>query len=104
MILAAVYLLWAFQRAFTGEPEGDNATLKEINGRELATVVPLLALSLFLGFYPKPLFDRTQPAVKQLVQHIEQTTGHREPKPQFQPAHAPASAQASAGAALGSGK
>ena len=74
VILAAVYLLWAYQRAFTGEPEGDNATMKDINFRELATVVPLLAISLFLGFYPKPLFDRTEVAVKDLMTHIEHST------------------------------
>ncbi len=88
VILAAIYLLWAYQRAFTGEPEGDNATMKEITFREIATVVPLLALSLFLGFYPKPLFDRTQTAVQDLMTQIEDGTkgdhghpGYREPHP-----------------------
>ena len=70
MILAAVYLLWAYQRAFTGEPQGENLDVQEITFRELATVVPLLAISLFLGFYPKPLFDRTQVAVKDLTEHV----------------------------------
>ncbi len=74
VILAAVYLLWAYQRAFTGEPEGDNATMQDISFRELVTVVPLLALSLFLGFYPKPLFDRSEVAVKDLMTHIETWT------------------------------
>ena len=49
--------------------------------RELVTVVPLLALSLFLGFYPKPLFDRSQTAVKDLVRHVEQTTDYKAPGP-----------------------
>lgn len=70
VILAAVYLLWAYQRAFTGEPSGENLEIKEITFRELATVVPLLALSLFLGVYPKPLFDRTETAVKDLTEHV----------------------------------
>ena len=71
VIFAAVYLLWAYQRAFTGEPEGDNATMSEITFREKATVIPLLAISLFLGFYPKPLFDRTRVAVDDLVTHVQ---------------------------------
>ncbi len=58
VILAAVYLLWAVQRAFTGEPDDENAGTPEIRFRELCTVVPLLGLSLFLGFYPKPVLDR----------------------------------------------
>ena len=93
VILAAVYLLWAFQRAFTGEPDGENATLRDVNAREIVTVVPLLALSLFLGFYPKVLFDRTQTAVNDLVQHVEQTTTYRAPEP-APPSTAPTAAPA----------
>ncbi|HEY3833972.1 MAG TPA: NADH-quinone oxidoreductase subunit M [Acidimicrobiia bacterium] len=81
VILAAVYLLWAFQRAFTGEPEGENVHVREIGFREAATVVPLLLISLFLGFYPKPLFDRTEVAVHDLMTHISQSTGYHEPVP-----------------------
>jgi len=71
VILAAVYLLWAVQRAFTGEPDGDNVGMRDISVRELCTVVPLLGLSLFLGFYPKPVLDRVEPAVGALVEHVE---------------------------------
>ena len=78
MIFAAVYLLWAVQRAFTGEPQGENVGLRDISLRELATVVPLLGLSLFLGFYPKPVLDRVKPAVDDLVTHVQQT--HRLPR------------------------
>ncbi len=81
VILAAVYLLWAYQRAFTGEPEGENVHVREIGFREAATVVPLLALSLFLGFYPKPLFDRSEVAVRDLMTHISASTGYHEPAP-----------------------
>ena len=83
VILAAIYLLWAFQRAFTGEPEPKNADLPDISFRELATVVPLLALSLFLGFYSKPLFDRTKVAVDDLVAHVEMHADYKEPTPVF---------------------
>jgi NADH-quinone oxidoreductase subunit M len=74
VIFAAVYLLWAVQRAFTGEPKGDNVGLRDISFRELATVVPLLGLSLFLGFYPKPVLDRLKPAVDDLVVHVHQAS------------------------------
>jgi NADH-quinone oxidoreductase subunit M len=70
VILAAVYLLWAVQRAFTGEPDDENRATPEIGIRELCTVVPLLGLSLFLGFYPKPVLDRVQPSVDALVQQV----------------------------------
>ncbi|HET9727973.1 MAG TPA: NADH-quinone oxidoreductase subunit M [Acidimicrobiia bacterium] len=71
VILAAVYLLWAVQRAFTGEPDEENRATPEIGWRELATVLPLLGLSLFLGFYPKPVLDRIEPAVGALVTHVK---------------------------------
>ena len=79
VILAAVYLLWAYQRVFMGEPSEENRKLPEINLRELACVVPLLALSLFLGLYPKPVLDRIEPSVKALIVHVERTptTGSR---------------------------
>jgi NADH-quinone oxidoreductase subunit M len=79
VILAAVYLLWAFQRVFTGVPEGENVLLPDISVRELCTVVPLLALSLFLGIYPKPVIDRVEPSVQALICHVERNTHYRQP-------------------------
>ena len=64
VILAAVYSLWAFQRAFTGKPTGENAKMRDVTVREVVVVVPLLALSLFLGIYPKPVLDRIEPSVR----------------------------------------
>jgi NADH-quinone oxidoreductase subunit M len=71
VVFAAVYMLWAFQRVFMGVPNEENRKLPEINLRELACVVPLLALSLFLGLYPKPVLDRIEPSVAALIAHVE---------------------------------
>ena len=79
VILGAVYMLWMFQRVFTGVPEGDNATMKDANGRELLVVVPLLALSLFIGLYPKPVLDRVEPTVKCAVRNFEMRTALARP-------------------------
>jgi NADH-quinone oxidoreductase subunit M len=79
VILAAVYMLWAVQRTVTGEPDGDNVTMREVSVREICTVVPLLGLSLFLGFYPKPVLDRVQPSVERLVRHVEDRSDYKEP-------------------------
>jgi NADH:ubiquinone oxidoreductase subunit 5 (subunit L)/multisubunit Na+/H+ antiporter MnhA subunit len=79
VILAAVYLLWAVQRAFTGEPDEKNVATREIGFRELCTVVPLLGLSLFLGFYPKPVLDRIQPSVDALVTQVDSHSNHHKP-------------------------
>jgi len=79
VILAAVYLLWAFQRVFMGKPSDENATLKDASWREIACVAPLLALSLFLGLYPKPVLDRIEPQVKQLIRTVEKGSDYTQP-------------------------
>src|SRR5205085_1827383 len=47
VILAAIYLLWAYQRVFHGEPEGENREFPELRWREAAVMVPLVALIVF---------------------------------------------------------
>jgi NADH-quinone oxidoreductase subunit M len=79
VVLAAVYSLWAFQRAFTGKPSGENATMRDVTAREVMVVAPLLALSLFLGIYPKPALDRIEPSVRRAVADLESKTDYREP-------------------------
>jgi NADH-quinone oxidoreductase subunit M len=79
VILAAVYLLWAYQRVFHGEPEGDNATIPDMTWRERGIIAPLLILIVFLGVYPKPVIDRIQPSVDRLIAHVEQHTDYQEP-------------------------
>ena len=91
VILAAVYLLWAVQRAFTGEPDDANRATPDIGAREIVTVLPLLGLSLFLGFYPKPVLDRLQPSVEALIHHVELNSNYKAPAV---PARAPVAAPA----------
>jgi NADH-quinone oxidoreductase subunit M len=79
VILAAVYLLYAFQRTFTGEPEGDNRTIADLDVREMAAVLPLLGLAVVLGVYPKPVLDRVEPSARAIVEHVESRTDHRDP-------------------------
>ena len=80
VILAAVYLLWAYQRVFHGEPDEDNADMPDMTWREGLVMAPLLGLIVFLGVYPKPMLDRIEPAVEQLVGHIEEHSDFVEPE------------------------
>ncbi|MFZ4514779.1 MAG: complex I subunit 4 family protein [Acidimicrobiia bacterium] len=80
VILAALYLLWAFQRSFTGVPDEATAAMPEINWRELACVVPLLALSFFLGVYPKPMLSRIEPSAACVVAHVEANSDYVQPE------------------------
>src|SRR2546421_13070239 len=61
VILAAVYLLWAYQRVFHGEPSGDNLHFPELKWREAAVMFPVIGLIVVLGGYPKPVPDRREP-------------------------------------------
>ena len=79
VILGAVYMLWMFQRIFTGVPEGENAEIADATGRELLVVVPLLALSLFLGLYPQPVLDRIEPTAKCVIRTFEIETNLSRP-------------------------
>jgi NADH-quinone oxidoreductase subunit M len=71
VILAALYLLWAFQRVFHGEPDAENASFPELKFTEGLVMAPLIALIIFLGVYPKPVLDRIQPSVEALIAHVE---------------------------------
>ena len=79
VILAAVYLLWAYQRVFHGEPDEANSTFAELKLREALVMAPLIGLIVFLGVYPKPVLDRIEPSVKALVAHVEANSDHRTP-------------------------
>jgi NADH-quinone oxidoreductase subunit M len=79
VILAALYLLWAYQRVFHGEPDADNEGFAEISWREGLVLAPLLATIVFLGVYPKPVLDRMEPAVDRLIEHVEVNSDHRQP-------------------------
>ena len=79
VILAAVYLLWAYQRVFHGEPSEENRGLPDMNWREWGVMAPLLAMIVFLGVYPKPVLDRIEPSVQQLLNHVEDHSGFRQP-------------------------
>ncbi len=69
IILAAIYILWMYQRTMTGPVREDVATMPDLRARELWAVGPLIALIIALGVYPKPVIDVINPAVqKTLVQ------------------------------------
>ena len=80
VIFAAVYMLWSFQRVFTGRVKGHAAKIKDLNVRELVVVVPLIGLSLFLGIYPKPVLDRIEPAANHAIENFERKTDYRSPE------------------------
>lgn len=69
VIMAAIYILYMFQRVFLG-PAGEithHHHLRDLNQREIAIMVPLLILMFWIGLYPKPFLDILAPAVTKLL-------------------------------------
>ena len=86
VILAALYLLWAYQRSFHGPAEGDNATMRDMSMSELLGILPLLVLIVFMGVYPKPVLDRIEPSVDALIDRMENSvTDFQENEPDQRP-------------------
>ena len=79
VILAALYLLWAYQRVFHGEPTGDNAAMTDIGWRDRVVMLPLVAIIVFLGVYPKPVLTRIEPSVNAILGHVHDVTGYHQP-------------------------
>src|SRR5215469_2773208 len=63
IILAAIYILWMYQRTMTGPVREEVAAMPDLKARELWAVAPLIALIVVLGVYPKPALDIINPAV-----------------------------------------
>jgi len=75
IIVAAIYLLWAYQQVFQGEPTPeDTAKTRDLSITEKLVIAPLIVAIVFLGVFPKPVLDRITPSVNQLVIHVDQVT------------------------------
>ncbi|HEY2429564.1 MAG TPA: NADH-quinone oxidoreductase subunit M [Acidimicrobiales bacterium] len=79
VILAALYLLWAYQRVFHGEPTGPNLAMPDISWKERWVMAPLLAGIVFLGVYPQPVLTRIQPSVDAVLARVHDVTGYTQP-------------------------
>jgi NADH-quinone oxidoreductase subunit M len=74
VVLAALYLLWAYQRVFHGEPDEANSSFKELTLREGLLMSVFLVIIVVSGIYPKPILDRIEPSVVALIEHVEGQT------------------------------
>jgi NADH-quinone oxidoreductase subunit M len=82
VILAALYLLWAYQRVFHGEPDEANRSFPELRVKEALVLLPFIGVIVFTGVYPKPMLERIEPAVVSLIHHVEDKAGFEAPAPE----------------------
>ncbi len=71
VILAAIYLLWMFQRVFLGPLDKDeNRRLRDVNRRELLIFLAFLLFIFWIGIYPQPYFSLMDTSVGDLVNSL----------------------------------
>ena len=73
IILAAIYILWMYQRTMTGPVRDEVAGMKDLRPRELLAVAPLVVLLIGAGVYPKPVLDIINPAVRVTMTQVRVT-------------------------------
>ncbi len=72
VVLAAVYLLWMYQRVFYGEVKNDkNRSIPDLDDREKVILVSLVFVILWMGIYPQTFLRRLDTSVTQIMQHVE---------------------------------
>jgi NADH-quinone oxidoreductase subunit M len=72
IVLGAAYLLWLYQRVFWGPLDNPaNKTIPDLNRREFALMIPLVALMIWIGIAPKPFFDVLEQPVEYIVRKVD---------------------------------
>lgn len=76
VIFAAVYLLWMIQRVFFGRITNEkNRKLADLSWREIGLMVPLLALMVYMGVYPRPFLETSEASVKAIQERVVHQAG-----------------------------
>lgn len=71
IVLGAAYLLWLYQRTMFGTVTHEvNKSLPDLNLREYAVLLPLVALAFWIGIYPKPFFNYINSPVEKIVRQV----------------------------------
>ncbi|MBN2055112.1 NADH-quinone oxidoreductase subunit M [bacterium] len=75
IVLGAAYMLWMFQRVMFGKVDKpENQQLKDLNAREVITLVPIVLLMFWIGLYPKFWLDYLTPTVDRMLDEVNRKT------------------------------
>jgi NADH-quinone oxidoreductase subunit M len=72
VILSAVYLLWAYQRAFHRKAESSESSIKDMTLKEKLYIAPLILVIFFVGIFPSTMLNKISPSVNLLVHNVQQ--------------------------------
>jgi len=71
LILSAPYALYLYRRVIFGVLDKPSLmNIRDLNGREIATLTPLLLLTLYYGVHPQPIIDASAASIDALVQGV----------------------------------
>jgi NADH-quinone oxidoreductase subunit M len=70
IVLAAIYVLWMYQRTMTGPVRPEVAGFTDLDKREIGTLAPLVLGLVLFGFFPMPLLDVINPNVEETLSHV----------------------------------
>jgi NADH-quinone oxidoreductase subunit M len=73
VILAAVYLLWMYQRVFFGKVvHPENEKLRDCTAREAFVLIALIVFIIWIGVYPEPFLSRMEPSLQAVLDRIRE--------------------------------
>ena len=102
IILAAVYMLWMFQRVMFGPVTHEaNTGLADLTPREVAVLAPVLALIVWIGVYPQPFLRTTEASVTRLLAQVHGKAPSAERRAETAGEQRPRGAEAQGGAGAG---
>lgn len=71
VILAAVYMLWMFQRVMFGKLDKTNEALPDLNSREIAVLVPILVFIVWIGVFPNTFLKPMETSVGKVATKVQ---------------------------------
>ena len=72
VILAAVYMLWMFQRVMFGKLDKTNESLPDLNSREIAVLVPILVFIVWIGVFPNTFLKPMETSVDKVATKVQE--------------------------------
>jgi NADH-quinone oxidoreductase subunit M len=70
IILAAVYMLWMFQRVYLGEIKPENQDMRDLSAREEWVLIPIIILIFVIGLFPAPFFGVMSNSVSEMLARL----------------------------------